>query len=102
MKKLLASVVLAAMVLGLAAGCEDDTDEKAKELTFVNQSAYVVQVIPLTIEWGAFALAPGDRQKLKDIDNPDFRFEPESLVQEGINSEERYVVFVNALPSEGE
>ena len=75
--------------------------EKAKELTFENMSGYTVAVIPLTIEWGGFSLAPGQRMKLKDIDNPDFRYEPSERVQEGSASTERYIVFVDAPPSEG-
>ena len=101
MRKAIFSAALAAVVCCLAGCFEDDSKEKAKELTFENMSGYTVAVIPLTIEWGGFSLAPGQRLKLKDIDNPDFRYEPSERVQEGSASTERYIVFVDAPPSEG-
>ena len=99
MKKIVGSIVMAAMVFGLM-GCfvDDNTKEKAKELTFDNQSRYTVEVIPLTIEFTAFYMASGERRTFKDIANPDFRYEPTWKVAEGSESTDRYVVFVDALP----
>lgn len=99
MKKVIFGLALTVLVCGLTGCFEDDSKEKAKELTFNNQSHYTVNVISLTIEWGSFGLAPGQRVKFKDIDNPDFRYEPEWAVQEGSDSTDRYIVFVNAPPS---
>ena len=56
MKKVIVSIVMIALAFGLT-GCllgDDDTKEKAKQLTFSNQSHYTVQVIPLTVDFGAF------------------------------------------------
>ncbi len=101
MRKLIASVAMVTL-MGCLTGCfEEDSREKAKRVTFENMSGYTVAVIPLTIEWGGFTLAPGQRVKLKDIDNVDYRYEPSERVQEGIASTERYIVFVDAPPSEG-
>ena len=101
MRKMIASVALVALMCCLTGCFEEDSREKAKRVSFENASGYVVSVIPLTIEWGGFTLAPGQRVKLKDIDNVDFRYEPSDRVQEGSASTERYIVFVDAPPSEG-
>lgn len=94
MKKVGFGLLLAFCVLGLVA-CEE---EKNNDLTFDNASRLTVTVIPLSTEWGGFDLAPGERKKLKDIQNPDYRFEPDSQVQEGSSSTERYIIFVDAPP----
>lgn len=100
MKKFIFSVLMAAAMLSLI-GCED-YDKKANRLTFENASRFTIQVIPLTTEWAGFTLAPGDRVRLNDIRDVDYRYEPEGAVQEGSASSERYIVFVDAPPSEEE
>jgi hypothetical protein len=98
-------LLLMVVVVALAcAGCEDDTKEKARQLTFENRSSYVIDIVPLTIEWQGFSLAPNEIVTLKDIDNVDWYFSrpSPSKVQEGSSSQERWVIFVNAIPSEGE
>ena len=99
MKKIWLILALLAVACGLA-GCEDDTKEKARELHFINSSHYVVYVIPLTIEWGGFALPPGGDVKFKDIRDVDYRYEPKNKVQEGTASTDRYIVFVDSPPEE--
>jgi hypothetical protein len=101
MKKWIFGVLMAVVLCGLTGCFEDDSKEKAKEVIFENQSRYTVNVISLTIEWGSFALAPGQRVKLKDIENVDYRYEPTWKVQEGSASTVRYIVFVDALPGIG-
>lgn len=97
MKKILMVAAIVALALSMV-GCDDDTKEKAKELTFVNDSHYTVQVIPLTIEFQTFALLSGERRKFGGIENPDFRYEPDWQVEEGQESTDRYVVFVDLTP----
>ena len=92
------------LVLGLlaAGGCEFLRDEpEENKLVFENRSHRAVSVIPLTIEFEAFGMFPGDRVTLHHIRNPDFRWEPADYVQEGMESEDRYVIFVDALPATG-
>lgn len=98
MKKLLC--VMAAAFTAIAfVGCED-YDEKANRLTFENASHFTIQVISLTTEWEGFTLAPGERVRLNDIRDVDYRYEPEGSVQEGSASDERYIVFVDAPPAD--
>ncbi|MBP7831306.1 MAG: hypothetical protein KA248_15465, partial [Kiritimatiellae bacterium] len=91
-------ILVAAALLPLI-GCED-YDKKANRLTFENASRYTVQVIPLTTEWEGFTLGMGERVRLNDIRDVDYRYEPEGAVQEGSASSERYIVFVDAPPSD--
>lgn len=96
MKKLM---VLAALVSGLffMTGCEEDSDSD-NNLTFENMSSRTVQVIPLTSEWAAFTLQPGEKKKLFDIRDVDYRLRPDARVQEGSASTERYIIIVDAPP----
>ncbi len=94
MRKILLGIVALALAAGLA-GCEDDTKEKARELSFDNQSRYTVHVVPLTIEWSKFPLLSGQKRTLKNIKNPDFTYTPDWKVEEGVNSTERRVIFVD-------
>jgi hypothetical protein len=96
MKKIM---VLAALVSGLIfmTGCEEDSDSD-NNLTFENMSSRTVQVIPLTSEWGAFTLAPGEMKKLYDIRDVDYRLRPDARVQEGSASTDRYVIIVDSPP----
>ena len=100
MKSLFCGVLMAVLVLGLTGCFEDDYDPNV--LRFENASGYIVHVISLTTEWAGFPLEPGQRVKLDDIQNPDFRFEPKNSVQLGSASTERDVVFIDAAPEEKE
>ena len=91
-------VGLAVLLVGLTGCFEDDYD--SHDLKFENASRYSIQVISLTTEWGGFPLDPGMNVTLHHIDNVDYRFEPETLVQVGSASSERDVVFVDAPPAE--
>lgn len=96
MKKLLAYMMLASS-LAFIAGCElEESDDL--NLTFENMSSREVQVIPLTSEWAAFTLQPGEKKKLYDIRDIDYRLRPGSRVQEGTASTERYIIIVDAPP----
>ncbi len=97
MNRILLALAAVSLILGLAA-CEDKTKERARELVFDNKSRYTVDVIPRTIEIDRFSLPSGERVKFKNIKNPDFRYEPMTKVQEGMESKERYVVFVDKPP----
>jgi hypothetical protein len=99
MKILLSSILMAVLMLSLTS-CEMADDSKANRLTFENASRVTVQVIPLTTEWSGFSLAPGEIVRLDDIRDVDYVFEPADSVQEGSASVERYIVFVDAPPSE--
>ncbi len=99
MKRLILGLVMGVLMLGLT-GCEDDTKEKARELTFENQASVAVAVIPLVVEWGGFMLPPGQTMKLKNIRNPDYRYEPKDKVTEGSMSKTRNIVFVDTIPVE--
>lgn len=94
MKNIILVVAAMALACGLA-GCEDDTKEKARELSFDNQSRYTVHVIPLTIEWEKFPLLSGQKRTFKNVKNPDFTFSPDWRVKEGANSTKRHVIFVD-------
>ena len=98
MKSLLLSILMAGVMLGLT-GCED-YEAKANRLTFENASRFTVQVIPLTTEWSGFSIAPGEIVKLDDVRDLDYIFEPADSVQEGSASTERYIIFVDAPPTE--
>lgn len=99
MKKIFLSLAMAALVLGLT-GCEDDTKEKAKRMTYDNKSRFTVAVIPLSVEYGGFMLPSGEKRTFKDVTSPDFRFEPADKVMESSESMERYVIFVDKPPEE--
>jgi hypothetical protein len=101
MKKILLGVVALVLAAGLA-GCEDDTEEKARELSFENRSAYVIQVVSLSTEWQGFTLVPGQKVVLNNIRLIDWYFSSpsSSKVQEASASTERRVIFVNAEPGE--
>lgn len=75
-------------------GC-DLEDSKYNDLSFENVSRFNVEVIPLTTEWAGFTLAPGERRKFDDIDNPDFTWEPIDKVELGVASTDRDVIFVD-------
>ena len=98
MKSLFTSISMAVLMLSLA-GCED-YESKAFRLTFENASRVTVQVIPLTTEWSGFSIAPGEIVKLDDVRDLDYIFEPADSVQEGSASTERYIIFVDAPPTE--
>ncbi len=95
MKRLVFGVILAVLALGLG-GCEfgEDADE-VDDLVFINRSRYTVRVTPLSTEWGAFSLAPGEVRNLGQVRNIDYVFNPDE-VEEGSASDERYIVFVDA------
>lgn len=99
MKSLLFGILVAVLMLSLTS-CEMADDSKAFRLTFENASRVTVQVIPLTTEWSGFSIAPGEIVKLNDIRDVDYVFEPTDSVQEGSASTERYIIFVDAPPSE--
>ena len=99
MKKWLLGGGLAVWLLA-AGGCEFLRNEpEAHKLVFENRSHHAVSVIPLTIEFETFGMYPGDRVTLHHIQNPDYRFEPAEYIQEGTESDERYVIFVDAPPA---
>lgn len=100
MKSLFCGVLTAVLLLGLTGCFEDDYDPDV--LRFENASGYLVHVISLTTEWPGFPLEQGQRVKLNNIQNPDFRFEPSYRVQLGSASTERDVVFVDAVPEKKE
>ncbi len=91
MKKAVLGILLVVLAIGLA-GCED---YNSQPLEFVNASAYTVTVTSLSIEWVGFVLAPGQKRKMEGIRDVDYEFYPETRVQEGFASTDRYIVFVN-------
>ena len=95
MKRVL--VGIAAIVwISILVGClESGSSSTARRLTFINNSTYRVEVIPLTTEWGGISLAPGDVVRLGKVRDLDWRYEPVTRVQEGSASTERTVIFVN-------
>jgi hypothetical protein len=97
MKKIIFSLALMVLLLGLT-GCEDDTKEKAKRMTYDNKSRLTVAVIPLSVEYGGFYLPSGEKRTFKDVTSPDFRYEPAEKVMESSESTERYVIFVDKPP----
>lgn len=91
MKKALFGILLAIMAFGLS-GCEDyDT----QPLEFINSSSFTVVVTSLSIEWTGFVLQPGERRKMEGIRDVDYTFYPNTRVQEGFATTDRYIVFVN-------
>ena len=91
MKKALLGILLAVMAFGLA-GCENyDT----QPLEFVNASSFDVVITSLSIEWTGFVLAPGEKRKMEGIRDVDYTFYPNTRVQEGFATTDRYIVFVN-------
>ena len=91
--------LFAAVLLAGLAGCIGDDADEVYDLSFENLSSHTVTVVSLTSEWGGFTLAPGESITLRDIQNIDYYYVPSSRVQEGSDSTEREVVFVNAPPS---
>ncbi|HQQ60124.1 MAG TPA: hypothetical protein PKU89_02170 [Kiritimatiellia bacterium] len=91
--------LFAAVLLAGLAGCIGDDDDEVYDLSFENLSSHTVTVVSLNSEWGGFTLAPGESITLRDIQNIDYYYVPSSRVQEGSDSTEREVVFVNAPPS---
>ena len=81
--------------MGGMVGCDLDQDSKYNDLEFDNASRFTVSVIPLTAEWSGFSLAPGEKKKFGNIDNPDFSWEPIDKVAVGVSSSTRDVVFVD-------
>ena len=75
------------------AGCELEQNDYG-DLRFENASLRNVNVISRTSEWGGFGLAPGEVKKLKDIDNPDYDWQPKDKVDVSVSSTKRDVVFV--------
>jgi hypothetical protein len=96
MKRFLFFLALMACV-GIT-GCELIDDEEDRDLTFVNQARRSVQVIPLTIEWKGFTLKPGEKKKLYDVRDVDYRLRPDSWFKLGSASTERYIIIVDAPP----
>lgn len=97
-RRLIYGIALFLGLLSLTA-CFDNTADDKKNLTFENFSRATVRVIPLTIEWVGFTLAPGERKELGGVRDADFRYEPANRVQEGSASTARYIVFVDAPPA---
>ena len=97
MKKALFVVLL---VVGIAAGWVGCQDYDTEALHFVNSSSHTVTVTSLSIEWTGFTLAPGDERKLSGIRDVDYDYEPDEKVKTGSASTTRYIVFVNATPTE--
>ncbi|MGA1530725.1 MAG: hypothetical protein ACO398_08260 [Kiritimatiellia bacterium] len=97
MKKL---ALLTALLAGslLVAGCEEDSDSD-NNLVFENVSSREVQVIPLSSEWATFTLKRGEKKKLYNIRDVDYRLRPSSRVQEGSASTDRYIIIVDTPPA---
>ena len=85
-------VLLTVLVAAVWVGCEDYDDQP---LEFTNASSFTVVVTSLSIEWTGFALAPGQKVKMKHIRDVDFAWEPDKYVKLGFASTDRYVVFVD-------
>lgn len=101
MKTHLIHAMIVGLLLAALTGCEFLRDEpEPDKLVFENMSHFVVTVYPLTIHFTPFSMAPGEKVTLKNIPNPDFRFEPTKWVQEGKESTDRHVVFVDAVPED--
>lgn len=94
MKNFISCVAVIVLVFWVS-GCFDSGTDRSKRLTFENASHRTVHVISLTHEWQSFSLAPGEKVKLRNIDNPDYRYEPEHLIKEGSASSDRRVIFVD-------
>jgi hypothetical protein len=94
MKKILLGIAAIASI-SLLAGCDTGSSSTSKRLTFINNSTYRVEVIPLTTEWGGISLQPGDVVRLDKVRDLDWRYEPTTRVKEGSASTDRRVVFVN-------
>ena len=92
MKKALLGILLVVMAVGLA-GCETNYD--TQPLEFVNASTFTVVVTSLSIEWNGFVLQPGENRKMKGIRDVDYTFYPDTRVQTGFATTDRYIVFVN-------
>jgi hypothetical protein len=91
MKKALLGILLVGLAVGLV-GCNDyDT----QPLEFVNASSFTVVITSLSIEWTGFVLQPGEKRKMEGIRDVDFTFYPDTRVQEGFATTDRYIVFVN-------
>lgn len=86
----LLSLIAAATIYS---GCELEENDYG-DLRFENASLRNVQVVSRTSEWSGFGLAPGEVKKLKDIDNPDYDWQPKSQVDVSVSSTKRDVVFV--------
>lgn len=99
-KKLLGfiSIMLGCMVI---AGCEIIDDDEDLNLTFENRARRSVQVIPLTIEWPGFTLRPGEKKRMNNIRDVDYRLRPDAWFQLGSASTERYIIIVDAPPETG-
>lgn len=91
------------IMLGCVAfsGCELIEDDEDLDLTFENRAGRSVGVIPLTSEWAGFTLKPGEKKKLYDIRDVDYRLRPDSWFQLGSASTERYIIIVDAPPTPG-
>lgn len=99
LKHMLMGLLMGVLLAGLAGCIGDSEEDEVYDLSFKNMSSHRVSVVSLTTEWGSFSLAPGETVKLRNIRNVDYYFEPKTRVQEGSDSSEREVVFVNAPPS---
>lgn len=95
--KLISAFIIAIGVSFFAAGCLDDSGDPNR-LTFENLSTRTVTVIPLSTEWGAFTLEPGEKRRLDNIKNIDHRLSPDERVQAGRASSERHIIIVNRPP----
>ena len=91
MKKALL-VLWTVLMAATLVGCEDYDEQP---LEFINDSTYTIIVTSLAVEWTGFALAPGQKVKMKHIRDVDFAWEPDKYVKLGFASTDRYVVFVD-------
>lgn len=95
MKRLVFGAFLAVLALGLG-GCEfGKNTAKVDDLVFENRSHFTVTVISLSTEWGGFALAPGEVRNLGQVENTDYVFNPDEVVEGGA-SDERHIIFTDA------
>ena len=98
MRRLIICACACAALLGTT-GCElFSNQDDYGSLSFENASHFEIQVYPLTTQWSAFTLAPGQRVEIGDVRDTDFYFKPEDRVQEAAASGEREVIFVDAVP----
>lgn len=92
MKKVWLGILLVVLAFSLA-GCETNYD--TQPLEFVNASSFTVVITSLSIEWTGFVLQPGEKRKMEGIRDVDYTFYPNTRVQEGFATTDRYIVFVN-------
>jgi hypothetical protein len=94
------ALFLVVAVLGLP-GCTDifESSKPDRSLRFENASSFTVTVISQSTQWGGVTLAPGERVKIGNVRDLDYRWFPPTRVVKGGASSDRDVIFVNAPPS---